>query len=232
MLIGLLADVHGNVLALQAALRSLAQCQVGQIWVAGDSIGYYPYVNEVVDLLRTSKVTAILGNHEAYFLGRLPISQKRWGDYQLDQVDRTLSQENRAWLAALPGEHHLEIDGFKLSMYHGSPWGVEEYIYPDSQKLAQFAQIEADAVIMGHTHIPMVHREGRVLLVNPGSCGQPRDYQPGTCFGILDTRLRKISLHRIAYDLQPLIKTLESMSYPRAIIEVLTRRHEDAGNAR
>jgi putative phosphoesterase len=224
MQVGLIADVHGNALALQAVLRAMADQQVEHILVAGDLIGYYPQMNEVVELIRSQQTTTILGNHECYLLGKIAVSQKRWRDYRLDHAKKTITAENMAWLLTKPVQCRFEMEGLRFCLCHGSPWSVEEYCYPESKTLEQFAQLDADVVVLGHTHIPMVRQVGPVTVVNPGSCGQPRDYQPGACYAVLDIVQKKIQLQRISYDLACMVEMLQSLDYPEALIKILLRK--------
>lgn len=226
MKIGLISDVHGNAPALSAVLSKLIQQKVEHILFAGDAIGYYPDVNEVCTLLRSKIITAIIGNHEGYLLQRIQVSKERWHSYMLDYVEKTIAGDHRVWLSTLPSEHSFEMGGVKFHLCHGSPWSIDEYIYPESKVFERFANLEFDYVIMGHTHIPLVRREGKVVLVNPGSCGQPRDYRPGACFGVLDTQTRRVQLHRLDYDLTRFVARLQDLSYPQKLINILLRTKE------
>ena len=62
MLLGIVSDPHGNSYGLQAALSALDGEGVDQIVCAGDVIGYYPFVNETITLLRDRGVPCIAGD--------------------------------------------------------------------------------------------------------------------------------------------------------------------------
>jgi predicted phosphodiesterase len=83
---------------------------------------------------------------------------------------------------------------------HGSLWAVDEYVYPNYRNFERFVDIKADVVVMGHTHIPMMRQAGRVLLINPGSCGQPRDGNPLASYALVDTETYQVEIRRIPYD--------------------------------
>jgi putative phosphoesterase len=88
--------------------------------------------------------------------------------------------------------------GAKVLMVHASPWRpFDEYIVPRSPKLVQFGQLPYDIVILGHTHIPMVHRAGNVLVINPGSCSQPRDQDQRGSYALLDLEQREVEIRRV-----------------------------------
>lgn len=223
MRVAIIADIHGNSIGLAAVLADLDQQGIGHILVAGDLVGYYPYVNEVFELLRERNVICILGNHDCYLLGRLPVSKERWRAYNLGYVDRVIREDNRAWLAGLPTERRIELGGLRWYLCHGSPWAVEEYIYPDYKAFDRFANVEAEVVVMGHTHIPLIRRAGHVLLVNPGSCGQPRDYNPLAAYSLVDTETGGTEIRRVAYDVDTVCRRVETEGFDQELIEILTR---------
>jgi hypothetical protein len=68
---------------------------------------------------------------------------------------------------ALEGRREIEILGRRLHVSHGHELGA-----PTPAKLA--ARYDADIIVFGHTHEPVIARIGRTLIVNPGSAGPPR----------------------------------------------------------
>jgi protein phosphatase len=55
--------------------------------------------------------------------------------------------------------------------------------------LARLSEVDADYVVLGHTHTQMVERAGRALVINPGSTGEARDHSNGRrlSYAVLDT---------------------------------------------
>ncbi len=93
---------------------------------------------------------------------------------------------------ALPGEESFELERMTIGLTHGDQLGrdIEDAI------LTLFP--EADCIIYGHTHRPVCHRYGGILVINPGSFrGTGRFGAPGT-YAVLeiDDRLRG-SIHEI-----------------------------------
>lgn len=232
MRIGLISDVHSNSVALAAVLRALDQDKVETIICAGDIVSYYPFVNEAIDLLRESNVICIAGNHDGYLLGSLRVSHENWRAYNLDYTKRIIRDDNRQWLASLQPQRFGQYGGLRWHICHGSPWAIEEYIYPDHDAFGRFAHIEADIVVMGHTHIPFIRRVGDVLVVNPGSCGQPRDYNPNACYAVVDTKSASAVLQRVSYDVEAVCRRVASEGFDSKFIEILKRtKQERAGCA-
>ena len=69
MRLAVLADVHSNLPALQAVLADVDRIGPDGIWVAGDLVGYNPWPNEVLEILRERHVRAIRGNHDRGAIG-------------------------------------------------------------------------------------------------------------------------------------------------------------------
>lgn len=80
------------------------------------------------------------------------------------------SYEGRA-----PQEAIVKLNGFTIAMTHGN-----RYIFGESLGgLATWGTFkEADIVLFGHTHVPVVKEMEGVLLVNPGSPARPRKGLP------------------------------------------------------
>jgi putative phosphoesterase len=221
--IGVISDVHSNSVALAAVLHALDQEKIDTIICAGDIVSYYPFVNEAIDLLRERSVICIAGNHDGYLLGRLAIGDEKWRAYNLDYTKRVIRDDNQLWLASLPSEWCEELAGLKWHMCHGSPWAIEEYIYPDHDDFARFTTVKADIVIMGHTHIPLIHRLGDVLVLNPGSCGQPRDYNPMPSYAVVDASTVSAVIKRVSYDLEAVCRRVALEGFDQKFIDILRR---------
>ena len=165
MKIGIVSDLHCNQYGLRRALEVIGDAD--ELICLGDSIYEYRFSNEVVQILRDRGAHTILGNHEEGFLGPHGARARaaQW-------IDPLLLD----WLADRPHRLELERDGKKLLLVHSTPWEPRgTYVYPHSPQLAQFAEADADFVLYGHTHCQLVHRVGRVLVINPGSAGEARD---------------------------------------------------------
>jgi putative phosphoesterase len=177
--IGIISDIHCNHEALAIVLEGLRDCD--EVLCAGDAVYQFRFSNEVMQLLRERGARYILGNHEATLLGK-------WGEHA--RSADWIRADDLAYMADKPYELETTIDGKKLVMVHGSPWEPHnEYIYPNSPAISRFAEIDADYVVLGHTHYQMAERVGRPLVINPGSAGEPRDPRNHfqLSYAILDT---------------------------------------------
>lgn len=224
MKIGLVADIHANRPALMAVLQELHD--VDHIWCAGDITGYYPDPNGVISDLLEHHVEAIKGNHD-WYLESPPSAPNA---FLLQSISHTLSwikPEYKQLLQNLPLEKNCELDGLRIKMYHGSPWDIlEEYIYPDYGNLDRFAELDADIIILGHTHYPMLREiQGRVVI-NPGSCGQPRDGDTRAAFAVFDTQTRTVAFRRVAYNALLLKQAIRSLGLNEKLIRYLPNSGE------
>ena len=222
MKIGIIADVHANIHALESVLKELKQTEM--ILCAGDIVGYYPFVNEVFGILSAYNVYSIKGNHDCYVLGRLPVSKTKRESYSLDYTQSIIRKECYAELNRLPDVLSKTLDGVKIMMYHGSPWNhFEEYIYPDYQSFDRFREICVDVIILGHTHYPFIRKVGEIVILNPGSCGQPRDYNPMASCAILDTRTIEVEIKRCKYPIEKVARKVKELGFSESLIRVLER---------
>lgn len=223
MKIGIISDIHSNIYGLRAVLKELKKTDF--IICAGDIVGYYTFVNEVFEEIKKNNIQTILGNHDGYLLGMIPESQNPITRLPLDFTKKNILPENIAYLEKIKNAKiELDIDGLKIKMYHGSPWQeFEDYVYPDSD-FAKFENIGADLVILGHTHWPVIKKIGRTLVVNPGSCGQPRDYDSRSSYGIFDTRTKEATIERVPYEIDEVCKAAEDQGFDKKLCQILKRK--------
>ncbi len=182
MKLGIVADIHCNHQALRIALQRMGD--VDELICLGDAVYQYRFSDEVMEILRERRARYVLGNHEEVLLGR-------WGEYARSRA----RPENLAYMAAQPYRLETRVGGRRLLMVHGSPFPpVYEYLYPNSN-LSRLTALDADYVLLGHTHYHMAQRVGRVLVVNPGSGGEARDHRNDfrLSYGLLDTETDEVT---------------------------------------
>lgn len=68
MRIGLIADIHGNLFALQRVLAALDQLDVDQVLCLGDLATPGPWPAEVLELLNECDIRSVLGNTDQWLL--------------------------------------------------------------------------------------------------------------------------------------------------------------------
>lgn len=207
MTIGLLSDVHGNAVALQAVLTEAAEAGVSHLLVAGDIVGYYYEPARCLELLAAWPTTMVRGNHEDLLdeserdAVRASHLHAKYGS-GLRVASATLSAEVRADMAAWPRGVSHEIDGCRITLCHGAPWATDDYVYPDAPAdvWTRVAAGGDDLVVFGHTHYRVDRMVGETRIVNPGSVGQPRDGAGGACWATFDTARRSLVSRVTPYD--------------------------------
>jgi putative phosphoesterase len=179
MRLGIVSDVHCNADALRLAIERMGA--VDELLCAGDSIFEYRFSNEVLAVLRESGARYVLGNHETVFLGPQGARARASANVRSDLVE---------YMAEQPLTLEVDVGGKRLVMVHASPLEPHtQYVFPGSPELQRLAAIEADYIVLGHTHTQMAERVGRTLVINPGSGGDARDLANGRrlSYAVLDT---------------------------------------------
>ncbi|HEU0074042.1 MAG TPA: metallophosphoesterase family protein [Dehalococcoidia bacterium] len=179
MRLGIISDVHCNAVALRLAIQRMGA--VDELLCAGDSIFEYRFSNEVLEVLRDAGARYVLGNHETVFLGPQGVRARAASNVRGDLIE---------YMAEQPLGLDVDVGGKRLVMVHASPLEPNtQYVFPGSPELQRLAEIEADYIVLGHTHTQMAERAGRALVINPGSGGDPRDLANGRrlSYAILDT---------------------------------------------
>lgn len=221
MLLGIISDIHGNLPAFRAVLLAARRKGVDRILCAGDLVGYYTFPNEVLDLAGHEGVHSIAGNHERAIAGGdlsglndLAATAGRW-------TRERLSPESARAIARLPPRDRLESGGRILLIVHGSPRDDDEYVFPLTEDLWPFGELDVDILVMGHTHVQWTARFGSLVVLNPGSVGQPRDRDPRAAFATLDTADLSVRLHRVSYDFHTTADAALACGLPAKLAERL-----------
>ncbi|HET8651937.1 MAG TPA: metallophosphoesterase family protein [Gaiellaceae bacterium] len=216
---GVLADVHGNLHALEAVLAGLRAERVDGYLCAGDLVGYGPFPNECVAVVAGLESISVAGNHDLLALGRLPAADLvPLARKSLEWTAGVLETEARAYLERLP----LRAEADTVVVAHGSLDDPREYTLRAEQAARQLDRIAADQpratiLLLGHTHLPWAWgREsgsltigaggavslpaGERVLLNPGSVGQSRERVVRARFLVLDLDRREAIFHAVPYD--------------------------------
>lgn len=181
MRIGLIADIHGNLVALDAVLAELERARVDAIVCLGDGAALGPQPRQVMDRLRELNCRCVMSNTDAWLLPDPPMPAMPattapvrdvtgWCASHLSNADLTL-------LRAFPATIDLSLDGGRrLRCCHGSPRSVDDVVAAttpaaelDAMQIREHSAIYAG----GHTHVQLLRRHGDALVINPGSIGLP-----------------------------------------------------------
>jgi len=223
--VALLADIHGNIYALKKVIDEIIKKSPDFCIFVGDLCGYYYYTeNCIEELNRIPNLISVRGNHDQMFLDLYndnnlldELISKFGKAYEI--LLSSISEESLNYLNSMPNSWQNEY----ISVFHGSPRNIlNEYIYPNSP-IEFIGSIDTPFVILGHTHYPMVRNIDNVIVINPGSVGQPRDYNKAS-YSILNTNSQIIHNFRVEYPIQKLINDIKRIeSNNNYLIKVLKR---------
>jgi predicted phosphodiesterase len=237
----LVSDVHGNRFGLEAVLQATVG-QYDRVLCLGDVVGYGAHPNQCCELLRSQDALCLMGNHDAAALGRIDIN---WFNPSAMAAvlwtRQELTSDNRSWLDSL----HPTLDGreWGFGAVHASlRQPIEEYIVSAELAQANFAISEWPVCFYGHTHVAECYRclnvphrryamehapltyGGTVslesewkYLLNPGSCGQPRDNNPQARYAIFDTEAHEVEVFALDYDWQSAREAILAAGLPRVL---------------
>jgi putative phosphoesterase len=172
MKLGIISDIHGDLAALKTALDRLDNYHhADRILCAGDLVGRGTQPDEVVTLIRQRGIPTVRGNHDEWFYN--------------------ISDENAAYLKALPLDWQGEFEGVSVFMCHGKPgnniWGLYRDHLSNTLLNMMLDSLEVDVMITGHTHVPMYIRVERGCLINPGSLYQFKNTRSSShTYGVLN----------------------------------------------
>ncbi|MEW6592956.1 MAG: metallophosphoesterase family protein [Candidatus Hadarchaeota archaeon] len=223
--IALIADLHSNLLALEAVFKDMPE--VDRMVCAGDVVGYGAEPNEVVGLLKSKGVHAVRGNHDKAAIDRDVSDLSSIAAEAALWTSRKLSRESLHYLSGLPTELRFKVGGSRIYAVHGSPRDpMNEYIRSDisNQALARIVEgVEADIIVVGHTHVPMKRMILGKLVVNPGGVGQPRDGDPKASYAVLTIEEDvKVEFRRVEYDVAAAAEKITSAGLPEELASRLS----------
>ena len=234
MRVAAFSDIHGNLHALQAVLADIAARGADRVVCLGDLVGYGAFPNEVIERIRTAGIPTLAGNYddgvgfdrEDCGCAYRTADERERGDRSLRWTRRVVTAVNKAWLRALPGELRFEGDGQRVLCVHGSPRRINEYLFEDRPEASLrriVAAADAQAILVGHTHLPYHKVLDAAHLINVGSAGKPKDGDPRAGYALVETTDRvSATFPRVAYDVEAAAGAIEAApGLPNAFAEAL-----------
>lgn len=238
MKIALLADIHGNLEALEACLAHAARQGAERLVFLGDLVGYGADPEAVVARVRglmSQGAIAICGNHDEAAL-RGPVGFSRLAEIAMLWTQSRLDDSTKHFLAHLPLTH-VEEDRLYTHADGSDPAGWH-YVNTAQAARRSLEGTQARLTFCGHTHLPAlfgltatekllqhIPRPDVMLpLLQPrrwlcviGSVGQPRDGNPAACYGLLDTASAECGWMRVPYDIETAAAKISAAGLPEAL---------------
>jgi diadenosine tetraphosphatase ApaH/serine/threonine PP2A family protein phosphatase len=245
MRVVLIADIHGNLPALEAVLADASRVGFDRLVCLGDIVGYNAEPGACVDRIEEATDVAVAGNHDRDVASGLPLpGTTSTAQAVQDWTRRQLSPKQLTYLSALPN-HVVDEAGFVAA--HGS-FLSDVFVsgYVTSTMLEENLQAIAAregwprVAFCAHTHVPLFgwldgenevevprpetcswFAKARAVLVNPGSVGQPRDGDIRASYALVDLEKRQAEFRRVSYDIERTIEAIRRANLPSVLADRL-----------
>lgn len=191
---------YGNLEATTAVLAEADRRGIPpeRIVCTGDVAAYCADARATVDVVRCAGFHTIMGNCEEALAfdgedcgcGFRPDSpcdllSRQWFAHARAQLDG----DRRNWMATLPRQLRLTMNGRRLAVLHGGATDIGRYVFastPTAEKKAELERLDVDGVIGGHCGLPFTHVFGGGLWHNAGAVGMPaNDGTPKVWFSVI-----------------------------------------------
>jgi putative phosphoesterase len=230
MKLAIISDVHGNALALDAAIADIEGHKPDRLAILGDlALGGPRPADAVARVVELEAAGALViagntdiavadGDYTAAFpwLDEIPDGHTSAAEWAREQ----LSEEQLEYLRRLPAERRITSDGVLVLACHASPGSQTSGLSAEldaAVTVQAVTRTDARVICCGHTHVADVRELGRKLLVNPGSCGYAFDGTPDACWALLtlvDGQEPKAELFRAPYDAQTAAQEVSERGLP------------------
>jgi len=207
------SDLHAN----SEALRRLPE-EFDHVLCLGDLVDYGPDPEPCIEWVRERAAVTVRGNHDEAVARRVSCgcspSFRPHSEATRELMWRKLGQKDIEFFGSLPLKVDVVLGNVRFHLLHATPSDpLHTYLKPNEAARweAEVEQIDADVVLVGHTHLPMVLRFGKKVLVNPGSVGQPRDGDPRAAFAVIEDGEPRLG--RVEYGIEATVTALGLSGY-------------------
>lgn len=233
MQIVVISDIHANLYALEAVLKDISCRGVDEIYCTGDLVGYIPFPNEIIDLIRKNQIQTVMGNYDDG-VGNMRLicgcdypnaEAQALGEKSIVWTKEHTSEENKDFLRQLPQEVRLQIGAYNILIVHGSPRRLNEYLKEDTKEeylMEVLNEARADILICGHTHRPYHKSLGDKHVINAGSVGKPKHGNPNALYLLINIE-EKVSVQfiEVAYDVEATATAIEKSELPNEFAQLI-----------
>ncbi|HLE06209.1 MAG TPA: metallophosphoesterase family protein [Candidatus Nanoarchaeia archaeon] len=149
------SDVHGDA----SKLARLPVDSVDKVFFLGDAVGDFTSPNECIDFLRANNVICVMGNHDAFTVGRLCLNDFTSNVKTQAKIDgwiksnlSVLTPENLVWLKSLPFKYEDNL----VTVVHANPLNFTEFLENGEVAGKHFDNFSTPFLFHGHMHVPQV----------------------------------------------------------------------------
>ena len=226
MRILVLADIHSNWPALAAVQEPFDACLF-----VGDLVDYGTDPIPCLNWVRKHATASVRGNHDHAVAQRIPV-RKISGLHRLAAATRPLhwkllSGLHMKFLTRMPVTRKLTLDDKRFYLVHATPRDpFDEYLREDKSAWeSRLKGIDADFVLVGHTHYQWQAEVGKVKLLNPGTVGLPRDGNPRARYAVIEDGAA--TLMEVEYDIGATVAALDRSGFPPEAVRQLAAVYRD-----
>lgn len=218
MRIVVISDIHSNIHALEVVLEEIERYSPDTIMCLGDVVGYCAHPNECCRRVRRVSSYCIAGNHDRAAITRDVLPMNPYAAAAALWTADELDEESRAYVSSLPASVSFDDgDGCAICGFHGSDADPNEYVYEELADEDILARCAADAVFLGHTHVPYKRVFAGGIVGNPGAVGQPRDSDHRASFAVFDSRSLAFDIVRVDYDMRLASESIINVGLPMVL---------------
>ena len=230
MIIGVISDIHANVVALEAALQVLKEKKVNTVICLGDLVGYGPSPNETIDLIRSEGVMCTLGAADeriAFDFAREKMPRQGVADQILEWTRTVIEARHVEFLRSLPIQQRINTPAGKMRFFHGSPDtpGEKINLNQDPIRLGKLLDQQRCTILAcGGTHVPVVRKLTMGTLLNPGSVGLSLNGEPGADYALVrisnDGKI-EVEMDKVEYDFAAVAFDIIAWGLPATVAEAI-----------
>lgn len=239
----LISDIHANEPALRAVLADIAgRPGIAATYHLGDLVGYAPFPDETVALLRAAGIAGVAGNYDSTTAADYQHCGCRYEDPHQEELAHQsyewtrahVSPETKRFLGGLPFRIDLRplgghVVGPTVTLIHGNQLLNTVYVFeerPDeflSKMAGALGARPGDTVCFGHTHKPWHREVGGLHFVNTGSVGKPKDGDWRAGYVVLDVTPAGVAAEfiRVEYAVESIARTILASELPNEFAEQL-----------
>ena len=240
MIYGIIADIHGNLEALNSVLERIKSNKerIEKVICLGDIVGYGADPAECIRITEKFSDIILAGNHDFAVCDQTSIED--FNSYAKEAVlwsREALNEQEIDFLKRLPLKYQEEnIDFVHSSLHRPESW---RYLSVTTDTHIDFQIMENQVLFVGHTHTPVIFEDAgseakrlnsyelsldadKKYIINPGSVGQSRDRDPRASFAIFDLEKKFVKIIRVEYDIKEAQRKILDAGLPEILADRLS----------
>ncbi len=229
VIVGIISDVHANVLALEAVLEVLRKKGAETILCLGDLVGYGPSPNETIDLIRTEGVMCTIGAADeriAYDFARRKMPRAGVADTTLEWTREIIEPRHVDFLRTLPVQQRIHTPAGRLRFFHGTPETPSERLNLNQDPISLTRLLERNRcriLAAGGSHVPYVRELNSGWVLNPGSVGLSLNGEPGADYALLKFTEEGVTVEmdKVDYDFAAVAFDIIAWGLPPMVAEAV-----------